>query len=451
MMKTISTSIALALMVAASASTAQETKPPATAAPPAKQPVSAVEASNAEELYQDGRKLFFQGKYLEAVAKLKAAADGNTRKTIYILLLKKNQRYGKQPEKAAGVFEQLLKANPEHVEAGIELAELVGPAKDPGRVIAVLQPLLKYKHDYPLYHLLAEAYYQKEEFDQARKYYEEAIKLNRRNANDHYQLANIYLAQKRFAKAATAYETAGSLGLSTGVFHFKLASVYFNLHNYLGRVGNAKVIGGESGQIKDDHYLLQPVPGQEDNFFTCPRQSAVYQAVKAQQLGVDIFEIHFLEANIWLNARRYSNASDIYTTLEDKVGKEAAGLFWFNWAQAALGLQQYDDYLARLEKAIAADPVIYKPTRADAFVTVARRYQQQGDTKKHVEFLNKAIEVNPLSAALHLTLGDAYWLNNDRENAIEQYKLVLELEATHSQRVRLLNRIRGQEETATAE
>ncbi len=449
-MRTFISSFAIAAMLLAPSTFAQEDKAKPATAPAAKKAVSAAEAKNAEELYQDGRKLFFQGKYLDAVAKLRSAADANPDKTSYMLLLAKAHRYGKQPEKAAQVFEELLKANPEHVEAGIELAELVGPEKDPDRVIAVLQPLLKYKHDYPLYHLLAESYYQKEDFDKARKHYEEAITLNRRNASDHYQLANIYLAQKRFAKAATAYETAGQLGLSSGVYHFKLASVYFNLHNYLGRTSTAKVIGGETGGIKDDQYLLQPVPGQEDTFFTCPRQSAIYHAAKAQQMGVDIFEIYFLEANIWLNARRYANASAIYSKLEEKVTKEDAGLFWFNWAQAALGLQQFDAYLTRLDKAIEADPLIYKPTRADALVTVARRYQQQGDTAKHIEYLNKAVEVNPLSAALHLTLGDAYWLSNQQQQAIEQYKLVLELESTHSQRVRLLNRIRGQEETVTA-
>ena len=35
-------------------------------------------------------------------------------------------------------FEEILKANPEHVEAGIELAELLSPQKQPDRVIAVL-------------------------------------------------------------------------------------------------------------------------------------------------------------------------------------------------------------------------------------------------------------------------------------------------------------------------
>src|SRR5262245_3137385 len=159
--------------------------------------VSEAEAKKAEELFEDGRKLFFQGKYADASAKLAQAADANPAKTVYKLLLAKAYRLADQNEKAAKVFEEILKANPEHVEAGVELAELLSPQKQPDKVITVLSPLLKFKHDYPVYHLLAEAHYQKEQFDKARSYYEEAVKLNPKSGSDHYQLANIYLAQKR--------------------------------------------------------------------------------------------------------------------------------------------------------------------------------------------------------------------------------------------------------------
>ena len=57
-------------------------------------------------------------------------------------------------------------------------------------------------------------------------------------------------------------------------------------------------------------------------------------------------------------------------------------MFWFYWSQTALGLDDYDGYVARLKKAIAAEPKTYEPALGDAFVTVARRYQQRGDNKR---------------------------------------------------------------------
>ena len=415
------------------------------AAPPS---VSDAEAKAAEELFQDGRKLFFQSEFLEAIKKLAQAAEANPSKLSYKLLLAKAHRAVKQDTEATKVFEDIVKTNPEHVEAAIELAELLTPQKEPDRVIAILQPMIKLRRNYPLYHLLAEASYQKEDLGNARKYYEEAIKLNPRNRDDHYQLGNIYLAQKRFAKAGASYEQAGALGYTSGVFHFKLGSVYFNLHNYLGKVTTAQVASGTSGEISNDLYLIDPVPGQKDSFYVTGPRSAVFQIAKARAAGIDVFDIRFLEANVWLGAHHYAKADAVYKAIEEKVSKEDAGLFWSQWSQTALGLDDYDNYLARLQKAIDAQPAIYKATMSDALITVANRHNQRGDTAKYIEYLNKAVAHNPLSARLHLTLGDAYWTAGKRKEAIQQYKLVLELEPQFSQRVRLLNRIRGQEDTA---
>jgi tetratricopeptide (TPR) repeat protein len=274
------------------------------------------EKPKAEDLFEAGRKLFFQGDYKAAIEKLASAAAADPAKTSYKLLLSKAHRLAGSMDKAMAVLEEILKSSPDHVEAGTELAELLSPQKQPDRVIAVLEPLLKYKHDYPLYHLLGEAHYQKEQLDKARNYFEEAIKLNGQSARDHYQLGNIYLAQKRFAKAAGVYERAGQLGLSTGAYHFKLASVYYNLHRYLGNVTTAEVRGGQPGQIKNKLLLIDRVPGGKDVFYVAHPQSAIYQVTRAQELGIDVFEIRLLEANVWLSAKRFEKAERIYARLE---------------------------------------------------------------------------------------------------------------------------------------
>jgi tetratricopeptide (TPR) repeat protein len=202
------------------------------------------------------------------------------------------------------------------------------------------------------------------------------------------------------------------------------------------------VIGGQPGEIKNELLLLGPVPGKKDAFYVAPPASAIFQATQARLMKMDAIELKFLEANIWLNARRFARADAIYKPLEGKLEKADQGLFWFYWAQTALGLDDFDAYVARLKKAIAAEPKTYEPALGDAYVTVARRYQQRGDNNQYIEFLTKAVNVTPLSAGLHLTLGDAQWQLSNRPAAAAQYKLVLELEPDHADRVRLLNRIR---------
>ena len=406
--------------------------------------VSAEKADEAKQHFEAGRKSFFQGAYAKAIAALTKAVAVDPTKNAYRLLLAKAHRYAGQLKDAAAVLEGILKTSPDHVEAGVELAAILSADKQWKRVTATLEPLLKFKHDYPLYHMLAEAYYQQDNLEKARTCYEEAVRLNPNSGGDHYQLGNLYLTQSRFAKAAKAYERAAALGVEPAVLHFKLASAYFNLRNYLGRVTTAKVIGGAVGEIKKDLFLIDPVPGTPDTFYVAGPRSAVFQVVKAQAMGITMVQIRFLEANIWLNARRYAKADAIYKQLEDKLEKADRALFWFYWARTALGLGDCDAYLARLDKAIEADPDVYKPTLADAYVTVAGRYQQRGETKRYIEYLKKAVQTNPLSASLHLTLGDALWQANQRKEAAEQYRLVLELEPDHAARVRLLNRIRSQ-------
>ena len=410
------------------------------------------QAQAAEAKFEEGRKEFFQGHYKEAIPLLKEAAKANPAKGAYQLLLAKAYRYAGQQKDAAAALEAILKANPEHVEAGVELAEILSPLQEPNRVVAILQPLLKFKHDYPLYHMLAEAYYQKEQWTEARENYEQAVKLNPQSPQDNYQLANIYLAQKQFARAAEAYEKAGQLGVDSAVFHFKLASVYFNLRNDLGKVTTAQVIGGLPGQIKNDLLLLEAVPGQKDTFYVASPKSAIYQIARARELGIDTPQIRFLEANIWLSARRYAKADALYAALdkENKLEKADVGLFWFYWSQTALGLDDLDNYLARLKKAVEAEPDVYKATEADAYVAIARRFQEKGDHAKYIEYLTRAVQTNPLSASLHLTLGEAYWQDNQHKQAVEQYKLVLELEPDHADRVRLMNRIRESAPTTAA-
>jgi tetratricopeptide (TPR) repeat protein len=134
---------------------------------------------------------------------------------------------------------------------------------------------------------------------------------------------------------------------------------------------------------------------------------------------------------------------------EGKLAKADLGLFWFYWSQTALGLDDFDNYLGRLAKAIEAEPDVYKSTQADAYVTVARRYQEKGDHNRYIEYLKQAVATNPISASLHLMLGEACWQASLRKQAVEQYKLVLELEPDHADRVKLLNRIREPMPAAT--
>ena len=220
----------------------------------------------------------------------------------------------------------------------------------------MLDPLLKYRHDYPTYHMLAEAQNNLGDREKARKSYEEAVKLNPQSASDHYQLGNIYLAGNFFALAAESYQSALRLGLDSPVLRYKLGSAYFNLRNYFGAISVQTVKSGAAGTINGPWYLIEAVPGQKDVFRCAPENSAIYQIAKAMADGIeDRPDIHVLRATIYLNARRYAQAYEMFTKIGPTV-KEDKALFYYYYAQAAFGTGQYDRYLELLEEAIQLDP-----------------------------------------------------------------------------------------------
>jgi len=395
----------------------------------------------AQTIFQQGREALFKGQYDQAIELLGRAVAGDPAKTSYRLHLARAYRYAGRPEDAAEQLEEILKSTPDHVEAGQTLAEIYSARKKWKDVIRVLEPLLKYRHDYPTYHMLAEAHYRLDQLEEARKHFEEAIKLNPQSATDHYQLGNIYLADNAFARAAETYQTALRLGLDSPVLRYKLATAYFNLRNYFGNISVQEIKSGQPGTISGNWYLIEPVPGRKDVYRCAPPQSAVYQLARAVADGLEQgADIKLLEATIYLNARRYAQAYERFSAIESEIEDDKA-LFYYYYAEAAFGTGRYDRYLELLQKAIELDPEAYKATLVDAYLAVADQYNQQGDLDRYIEYLVKAVGESPQTASLHLKLGDAYQEARKFAEAVAQWRMVLDLEPDHPQRIELLNRI----------
>ncbi|NQU23074.1 MAG: tetratricopeptide repeat protein, partial [Candidatus Nealsonbacteria bacterium] len=332
--------LALALLAqwAVAAEAPADPEPAATAETPAAAPADPKPADDAdkpkeptaEDLFTEGRDAMFKGQYQQAIDLLTKAVEADKAKTSYRLHLARAYRYAGKDDEAVKHLDEILKASPDHVEAGQALGEIHAAAKRFKDVVRVLEPLLKFRHDYPTYHMLAEAQYNLGEHDKARKHYEEAVKLNPQSASDHYQLGNIYLAGNFFARAAESYQSALRLGLDSPVLRYKLGSAYFNLRNYFGRIAARTVKSGKPGTINGPWYLIEPVPGRKDVFRCAPEASAVYQIARAIADGIeDRPDIHVLRATIYLNAHRYGQAYEMFTEIGGNVPDEDKALFHY--------------------------------------------------------------------------------------------------------------------------
>jgi len=412
------------------------------AAGPTTQPAEEPKLSKAEQLFQDGRTALLTGDYTKAVDLLTQAVKEDDTKTSYRLNLARALRYAGKAAQAESHLAAVLKTRPDHVEAGQLLAEVYAGQKKWKQVITVLEPLLKYRHDYTTYHLLAEAHYALNNDKKARKYFEKAVKFNPDSAADHQQLGNIYLAGNFYALAAESYQKALSLGMDSPVLHYKLGSAYFNLRNYFGRVSTLTVKTGKPGTISGRWYLIEPVPGSKDVYRVAPSNSAIYQIARAVADGLEETpDIRFLKANIYLDARRYRQAYEMFGKIAGEVPEQDKALFHYYYAESAYGIGKYDEYLSHLDEAIKLNKAAYEPTRVEAYMKVAEQYNQAGELDKYILYLGKAVAVSPQTAGLHLKLGNAYEEARQYPRAVVQWRMVLDLETDHPQRMKLRNLI----------
>ncbi|MCG8648963.1 MAG: tetratricopeptide repeat protein, partial [Pirellulales bacterium] len=210
-----------------------------------------------------------------------------------------------------------------------------------------------------------------------------------------------------------------------------------------GRVSVVTVASGQAGQISDDWYLIEPVPGKKDAFRAAPRKSAIYQIATAIESGMEATtDVQMLLANIYLNGRRYQKAYEMYQQLSEKVADEDRALHRYYFAQSALGVGKYDEYLQHLGEAVQLDPEAYQSALVDAYLAVADKYNQSGKLDKYIEYLTLAVQQSPQTASLHLKLASALEESRRYDQAIEQWRMVLDLEPDHPQRTELLNLIK---------
>ena len=413
----------------------------------------------AERLFDEGRDALFRGRYKKAAELLQQAVAADKTKTRYRLYLARAHRYAGNTDEAEKLLGDIVKASPDHVEAGQLLGEVYAEQEKWKDVARVLERLLRYRHDYPTYHMLAEAKYNLDDHKAARKYFIEAINLNPKSPGDHYQLGNIYLAGNFFALAAESYQKALALGLHSPVLHYKLGTAYFNLRNYFGRVSEVTVKSGKTDSISGQWYLIEPVPGKKDVFRVAPSDSAIYQVAKAVEAGMkQDRDIQFLRTSIYLNARRYAQAYEMFKKLaasppkpkDDKRTKEDKALFNYYFAQAAFGVGKYDEYLQLLKKAIELDSAAYEASLLDAYLSVAEQQNQQGDIDGYIKYLRLAVGEAPKNVEPHLKLGYAYEEAQKYPEAIMQWRMVLDLAPDHAKRMELLELIRKHRAAAEA-
>lgn len=413
--------------------------------PASTQPATTQPALTEEQRFAEAKDLLFRGRFEQAGTQFQQLAADFPSKTAYRFYLARVQLYQQQPDAAAKLLESVLADAPDQSDAGLLLAEILAARGEHERLLTVLTPMLAYRNDYATFHLLAEAAYRTGDLATARGHYLKAIEQNPASPQDHYQLANIYLSQSLYALAAERFESALELGMAGRLLHYKLASTYFNLRNYFGQTRVMTVRGGKPGTFADGWYLLEVLHAADERFRAAPQRSAIFHVARAIQLSEQPSpDLQFLHANILLNGRRFEQAYQIFASLEKTIPDEDRALYCYYFSQAAFGVGKYDEYLARLRRAIEIDRTTYEPSLVDAYIRVAEQHNQRGEYEAYIACLLQAVDISPQSASLQLRLANALEQAGRLPEAAMRWRMVLDLEPDHPDRLDLLNRIRRQ-------
>jgi len=399
------------------------------------------EKSAAEIALEEGQKAFFRQDFETALKHFLVAVEKGKDDPNYLYFLGNTYLKMGRKEEARKTLEALLEKKPHHVNATVALADLLYEERDWEQVAKLLKAIVEFKHNYHIYHHLADAQYFLGGLREARKSYEEAIKLNEASAADHYQLANIFLAQLKYSRAADEYNRALDLGKKEAIVHYKLGMAYFNMRNYLGKIEKRKYLKAKPGQVLDESFLIEAVPGEADFYYCAPKRSCVYHLKRAVDAGIDAPELRFAYANVFFHTRRYREADKLYQAIEKEINEENKALYYYYYGQVKFRLKDFDAYIAHVRKALELDEEVYGHTLVEAWQAVAGHYGKMENLPKQIEYLKLCINAEPSNAAFHRSLGDACLKQKNFAEAVAQWKLVLEINPDHPDQMILMNLI----------
>jgi tetratricopeptide (TPR) repeat protein len=296
------------------------------------------------------------------------------------------------------------------------------------------------------YNLLGIVYSSEKDYDNALKSFQQALTFDPNSTRTHNNLGNMYLAQEKFDLAEKEFgkvlhleptnrETNYNLGLvllaigspAQAILHLQRVrpadvTTRFNLvRAYLqaGRTAEGLRLARDlSAQNKDDvqmHFTLGVLLAAEKQY-----SAGQIELEKASALQPETFEIFFSLGQTYLRSGNYSKA-EVVLNRALKLKPDSA-------ATLALLAQVYSgqdrpvdalDFLARAHK--------LAPEDADIILLLARLSMAQSYFEDAIPLLESGLKIAPKRADLHAALGESYFMTDRVERAVEEFKVLIDL------------------------
>jgi len=402
-------------------------------------PAQDIPSPTSDELYELGCRRLARGEFAAAIELLSAALVRQPDRGEIVCKLARAYQGSGQPGQARRLLENYLAGHPGDVAAVLSLARLLLEERNPSAALAVLVPL-QAELGAEGACLLAEAYRTAEQIGKADAVL--AAELERSPGNERLWLTYIdaALEQGRLQEALRRTTDAESRLGTRPALHLRAARAYFALGRILGDGRQRTPPVWQAGPIHGSPLLIS---GRERDgqLLCCPPESALYQIRCALEGGLDDPEVHVLHARIWERCGRPEIGLAILQGREQSLIEAGERTAIEALADLALAAGRLRDYLRYARELARCCPEQGGEILRRAYLAAAERYNQRGEEAVYAALLRRALELRPADTALRLRLADADWEAGRTRAAVQNYRLVLEQDGEHPERMRILARL----------
>ncbi len=229
-----------------------------------------------------------------------------------------------QYDKAKGIYEDLYKSQPDNIEFFESLNRVYIQLKEYESSIQLIEDRIKKKQtDINLYGMLGNTYYLMGNEKKAFEVWDNALEKSNPNPLNYRTIANYAIQRRAFDKAIDILNKGNEIASDPRVFGYDLG----NLYSLTMQFKNAAEV--YCSMLSKDPNLLPMVQSKIFSYINKP--DALKQTIQAVEDWKDKDEIGFsyLLARLYIEAKSYDKAYDVYLKIDEKQNNQGTDLYNF--------------------------------------------------------------------------------------------------------------------------
>jgi tetratricopeptide (TPR) repeat protein len=317
-------------------------------------------------------------------------------------------------EQAKEKIQEELKQNPSNVEGYNLLGIIYSDQKDYVNALEAFQHALKLDpNSTRTRNNLGNVYVAQEHADLAEKEFRTVVRLDPENRDGNYNLGLVLMAKGHAAEAISCFQRVRPANVET---RFNLIRAFLQARR---TTEGLKVATELSAQKKDDvqlHFTLGVLLASEKQY-----RAAQLELERANAIQPETFEILYNLGQTYLRGGEYAKAEQ---TLDRALrlkpdSPETLYLLAQVYSEQTRAVDALD-LLVRAQKLAPQNP--------DIIFLLARVSMSQNYFEDAIPLLESGLKIAPQRVDLHAALGESYFMSGKAEKAIEEFKILIQLD-----------------------